>query len=209
MNGYTVKQLDQLEEVSYRGCRLRPVRHHFGITAFGVNAWAGHAAGDRMVPEHEDDQEELYLVVRGKVVFELDGERVDAPAGTLIFVRPAVNRTAFADEAETSIIALGGRPGTAYDPSDWEVLNPLYEAGRYDEAADRARELLEAHPHSGVLLYNLACYESLAGRPAADAIEHLRRGLELRQDLHDLAKRDSDLDPIRDEPAFKKLVGRD
>jgi tetratricopeptide (TPR) repeat protein len=139
-------------------------------------------------------------------MFEVDGERVDAPAGTLLFPRPGVTRTAFAEEPETSILALGARPGKAYEPSDWEVLNPLYEAGKYAEAADRARELLEAHPESAVLLYNLACYESMAGR-TADAIEHLRPALDRSEDLRELAKSDSDLDPIRGEPAFNELVG--
>ena len=206
MSGYAVAHVDELEEISYRGCRLRPVRHHFGITAFGVNAWTARAAGDRMIPEHDDDQQELYLVLRGHAVFELDGERVDVPAGTLVFPRPGAIRTAFAEEAETTILALGARPGQAYEPSDWEILNPLYESGDYAEAADRARELIDAHPQSGVLFYNLACYESLAGR-LDDAIDHLRPALDRSEDLRELAKTDSDLDPIRGEPAFKELVG--
>ena len=118
MSGYAVAPLDQIDEIPYSGCRLRPVRHHFGITALGVNAWTGHAAGDRMIPEHDDDQQELYVVLRGHAMFEVDGERVDAPAGTLVFPRPGVTRTAFAEEPETAILALGGRPGRAYEPSD-------------------------------------------------------------------------------------------
>jgi len=206
MNAYSTAQLDEIDEIRYRGCRLRPVRHHFGITALGVNAWAGREAGDRMIPEHDDDQQELYLVVRGHAVFEVDGERLDAPAGTLVFPHPGAIRTAFAEEADTSILALGARPGRAYEPSDWEILNPLYEAGQYAEAADRARELTQVHPESAMLFYNLACYESLAGR-TADAIEHLRPAVARSEDLREFAKIDSDLDPIRGEPAFKELVG--
>jgi tetratricopeptide (TPR) repeat protein len=206
MSAYSVAQLDEIEEIAYRGCRLRPVRHHFGITALGVNAWTGREADDRMIPEHDDDQQELYLVVRGHAVFEIDGERLDAPAGTLVFPRPGAVRTAFAEEPDTSILALGARPGRAYEPSDWEILNPLYDAGEYAEAADRAHELLEVHPQSAMLLYNLACYESLAGR-TADALEHLRPAVARSEDLREHAKVDSDLDPIRDDPAFKELVG--
>ena len=55
---YAVAQVDELEEVAYRNCRLRPVRHHFGITAFGVNAWTGRAAGERLIPEHAEDVQE-------------------------------------------------------------------------------------------------------------------------------------------------------
>jgi hypothetical protein len=209
---YAVAQLDQIDEIPYRSCRLRPVRHHLGITSFGANAWTGHAAGDRMIPEHdEDSDEELYVVVRGCAAFELDGERVEAPAGTVVFVRPDVTRTAFAEEAETWILALGATPGTAYDVSGWEVwgqLDPLYQAGEYVGAADRGRALVEAYPEYAVVSYNVACCESLAGRPA-DAIEHLRHAFELSEDLRELATSDSDLDAIRDEPAFKELVRRE
>jgi tetratricopeptide (TPR) repeat protein len=213
---HDVAHLDQLDELSYRDCRLRPVRHHFGITAFGVTAWTAHAAGDRLIPEHEESDEnspeELYLVVQGHAAFELDGERTDAPAGTLVFVRPGVKRTAFAEEAETSILALGATPGRAYVPDGWEIWEQAYDAGEYAEAADRMREVLDAHPEYAAqppyaaLFYNVACIESLAGR-RADAVEHLQQALEMSEDLRDLAKSDSDLDPIRGEPAFQELVG--
>jgi tetratricopeptide (TPR) repeat protein len=116
---------------------------------------------------------------------------------------------AFAEEPETTIIALGGVPGKAYEPSGWELwgpLNSLYEAGEYAEAADRGRALIEAHPEYTVPFYNLACCESLAGR-TADAIEHLRQAVERSERLRSYAKEDSDFDPIRDEPAFKEAVG--
>jgi mannose-6-phosphate isomerase-like protein (cupin superfamily) len=207
---YTVAHLDELDEFKYRDSRLRPVRHHLGMTAFGVNAWTGHAAGDRLIPEHEEDEhEELYVVLQGRAVFELDGERRDAPAGTLFFVPPGLTRTAVAEEAETSILAVGASPGKRYEMSGWEVwaqLQPLYEAGEYADAADRGRELLEAHPQYAVVAYNLACCESLGGR-SAEATEHLRVAIDLHEELRELAKTDSDLDPIRGEPAFQELIG--
>ncbi len=88
----------------------------------------------------------------------------------------------------------------------WEALRPLYEAGEYAEVADRGRELIEVHPENAQLLYNVACCESLAGR-TAEAIEHLRVAIDLHSDLGPLAAGDSDLDAIRDEPAFRALVG--
>jgi hypothetical protein len=33
---------------------MRPVRHHLGITSFGVNAWVAKSAGDRIINEHEE-----------------------------------------------------------------------------------------------------------------------------------------------------------
>ena len=213
MSGYTVAQLDQIDEVSDGRCPWRPIRQHFGIMSFGANAFTARDTGDRLINEHdeseEDAHEELYLVQQGRARFELDGEQVDAPAGTFVFASPAVKRTAFAEEPGTTLIALGGTPGKAYEPSGWEFwapLNPLYEAGKYDEIADRGAELIAAHPEYADLIYNLACCESLAGRKA-DAIEHLRLAIEGSEQFRSLAAGDSDFDPIRDEPAFKELVG--
>ena len=213
MNGYAVARLDEIDEHSDGRCPWRAVRHHFGITAFGVNAWTAQAAGDRIINEHDesdDGNEELYLVLRGRAAFELDGERIDAPAGSLVFAHPDVKRTAFAEEPGTTILAIGGVPGQAYEPHGWELwapLRPLYEAGDYAEAADRGRELAEANPQYADLFYNVACCESLAGR-TADAIDHLRRSIEMSERSRAYAKGDSDFDPIRDEPAFKELVDR-
>ena len=214
MSRYAVAQLDEIDEMDDGREPYRPIRHHFGITAFGVTAWTARNAGDRIINEHDesepDSNEELYLVQRGRAVFELDGDRVDAPAGTFVFAPPDVRRTAFAEEAGTTIIALGGTPGKAYEADGWELwapLNPLYEAGEYAEAADRGRALLEAHPQYANLFYNVACCESLAGR-TVDAIDHLRRAVEMSDRLRELAKGDSDFDPIRAEPAFEELIGR-
>jgi len=126
-----------------------------------------------------------------------------------VSVEPRVKRTAFAEEAGTIILAVGGTPGRVYRPHGWELwspLGPLYRAGNYDEAADRGRELAAAHPEYPELFYNVACCESLAGR-TDDAIEHLRQAIAVSDVCRSLAEKDSDFDPIRDEPAFKELVG--
>ena len=212
MTRYAVARLEEIDELTDGREPFRPVRYHFGITSFGVNAWTGRAVGDRIINEHDesdpDADEELYLVLRGRATFELDGDRVAAPTGTFVFVPPGVKRTAFAEEPDTTVIALGGTPGKAYEADGWELwapLNPLYEAGKYAEAADRGRELVEAHPQYAGLLYNLAACESLAGR-TGDAIEHLGLAIGRSERYRAYARDDSDFDPIRDEPAFKELM---
>jgi tetratricopeptide (TPR) repeat protein len=215
MSDYAVARLEDIDEFSDGRCPSRPVRAHFGITSFGVNAWTAPEAGDRIINEHDeadddDAQEELYLVHRGRARFELDGEQVDAPAGTFVFAPPAVKRTAFAEEPGTTIVALGGTPGKAYEPSGYEIWAPLhrlYQSGQYAEAAERGRELIEAHPEYPLLAYNLACCESLAGQ-TSKALEHLRLALERSERFRAFAKDDSDLDALRDEPAFKELLRR-
>ena len=80
-----------------------------------------------------------------------------------------------------------------------------FESGEYAEVADRLRVLVEAHPQYGLLFYNLACCESLTGQ-TTDALDHLRRAIDMSEEFRGDAKRDSDLDLIRDLPAFRQLV---
>src|SRR5438270_12116720 len=109
MSGYAVAHLDEIDEIEDGREPWRPVRHHFGITGFGVNAWTARDAGERIINERDESDEsneELYVVLRGRATFELDGERVDSTHGTLVFARPGVKHTSAAEEAETSIYAL-------------------------------------------------------------------------------------------------------
>jgi mannose-6-phosphate isomerase-like protein (cupin superfamily) len=208
---YRISIIDDLQDIPYRqDTHMRPVRHHLGITAFGTNAWTAANEGDRLLPEHREDEgnEELYVVLCGRARFEIDGESLDASAGTLVFVEPESNRTAFAEDAGTTVLAIGSRVGQPYEVGGWEVwaeFHPAYEAGDYDGVVDRARETVEASEYAAPL-YNLACCEALAGRKE-DAIGHLRVAFERRPSLRDLAKEDTDLNPLQDEPAFRELVG--
>ncbi len=212
MTRYAVAHLDEIEEFADAGCLYRPIRHHLGITAFGVTAWTARAAGDRVINEHDEGDptadQELFLVLRGDAMFELDGDRVDAPAGTLLFAPPRTNRTAVAKEAGTIIIALEGTPGKAYEARGWELwapLAPLYQAGEYAEVADRLHATVAAAPQYPMLFFNLACCESLCGR-TSEALDHLRHAIAMSEEFRAAAKDDSDLDPIRDEPAFTQIV---
>ena len=208
---YRVATVDELQDIPYRqDTHMRPVRHHLGITAFGTNAWTSTKEGDRLMPEHAEDEgvEELYVVLRGHARFEIDGDTVDAPAGALIFVGPETSRTAFAVDAETTVLAVGSRVGKPYEAGGWEVwaeFHPAYEAGDYEGVIERGRSTLETAGYA-TPLYNLACCEAQTGR-TDDAIDHLREALKRRPSLRDVAKEDTDFDPLRDEPSFNELLG--
>ena len=212
MAGYATAPLDEIDEFSDAGAHYRPIRHHLGITAFGVTAWTAHAAGHVVINEHDDDDptadQELFLVLRGHAVFEIDGDRVDAPAGTLVFAPPSTKRRASALEDDTTILALKGTPGTAYAARGWELWAPLaarYQSGEYAEVAARLATLVRANPQYPMLFFNLACCESQCGR-TSEALDHLRHAIEMSEEFRELARSDSDLDPVRDERAFRQLI---
>src|SRR3954464_7579333 len=108
MSEYAVTRLEDIDEITDGREPWRPVRHHFGITSFGINAWTGRETGDRIINEHDEEggDEELYFVQSGRARFELDGKRLDAPAGTFVFAQPGLKRTAFAEEPQTTILAV-------------------------------------------------------------------------------------------------------
>lgn len=188
-----------------------PVRRHFGIEAFGVNAYTAAAAGDEVVERHTEEvrgHEELYVVVTGRAVVTVDGEDVDAPAGTLLFVRdPSVERYAVASEPGTTVLALGGKPGAAYTPGPWEWVFVARELGAGGDPGAAIVEIergLEVHPGNAALLYRLACWEAVAGRRDA-ALAHLREAVERRDDLRGRAQTEELLATIRDDPRFPSV----
>jgi tetratricopeptide (TPR) repeat protein len=213
MTGFAVARLDEIDEIDDGRCPFRPVRHHFGITTFGVTTTTARSDGDRLINEHDeaepDSGEELYVVMTGHAWFELDGESRDAPAGTFVHVPAGIKRTAFAREAGTTVLAIGAGPaGQPYEPDGWEVfapLVPLFESGRFEEGTDRAQALLADDPPYGAVYYNTACFESRAGRTEA-ALAHLRRAVELSPSLAEHARHDDDLAALRDLPGFADIV---
>ena len=154
MAGFAVARLDEIAEIDDRRRPFRPVRHHFGITTFGVTAVTAHSDGDRLIPEHEEAEpesgEELYVVISGHATFELDGETHDAATGAFVHVAPGIKRSAFARTAGTTVLAIGAGPADRpYEPSGWELFAPLYplfESGDYEEGADRAQALIANDP---------------------------------------------------------------
>lgn len=204
MKGFEVTTLAELDRIPVaHGLEWRPIRRRFGIRAFGTNAYTAEKPGDWVVEEHTESSghEELYVVVSGRARFTVGGESFDAPAGTMVFLRdPNVSRVAVAEEEGTTVLAVGGKPGEPFRPSAWEWFfsaEPHAEAGRLDEAIALVRDGLEELPDNATLLYHLARYEARAGR-ADDALAHLRRAVELRPELRERTRADSDLAAMED-----------
>jgi hypothetical protein len=202
-----ILKLDDSEGIPVLGSLVwKPVRRPLGVTAFGINAYTAANAGDEVVEEHTEVElghEEIYFVHTGHALFTIDGEEVDAPAGTLVYLDDVRERRhAVAKVAGTTVLAIGGVPG-AHEPSAWEYFFPALPAMR-DGDYDTARAILEENlteKDAPVIRYQLACVEALAGNRDR-ALEELAIAADGSERLRAHARTDEDLASIRDDPRF-------
>jgi len=210
MKPWETASLPEIEGLPGPGTlRWTPVRRHFDIRAFGVNAYTAAEVGQDVVEEHTEQQnghEELYVVIAGHARFTLDGEEIDAPVGTLVFLRdPTVRRAAVAVEAPTTVLALGGKPGEPYEVSVWEfdfAAAARGKTGDYKGAIAEIDSGFELHPEHPTLFYQRACWRALDGQPEG-ALDDLVLAVELGgEKFRTWANEDEDLDSIRADPRF-------
>jgi hypothetical protein len=204
-------RIDELDPIDVAGLRWHPVRHTLGVRGFGVNAYSA-GAGEDVVEDHTeaDDagrgHQEMYVVLSGHARFEVDGEMVDAPAGTFVFLpEPTSRRHAVAQADGTTVLALGGEPGVPYEVSAWEWrfrAQPHIDAEEWEKGIALMHDGLAARPGDASLLYNLACFEANLGR-LDDATAHLQEALEAEpENVREWAAGDTDLDPLRERADF-------
>ncbi len=210
MNDNPNWRVARLEDIERRG-RAFPVREHLGIHSFGMNAFRADEDGV-LINEHDETggQEEVYLVLDGTATFEIDGETVDAPAGTFVAVRPDARRKATGD---ATVLVLGGTPGEVFQGIDWGEAWPLHQASlnaygekRYADALEAVRGGLEHLPDHGGFHYNYACFATLAGDTGDETFGHLKRAVELYPLFREQAPRDDDFAAVRDDPRFEEAL---
>jgi tetratricopeptide (TPR) repeat protein len=216
---FVFAQLDQLEAApriapagTDDGRQRFDVRRRLGITAFGISAFRA-PNGVEVIREHDETllgeagQEELYLVLEGAAAFEIDGEIVDAPTGALVQVQPAAKRKATSTADGTTILVVGGTPGKAYEPGPEEVAEAFaaYNAGDYETALAKQLVVVEKQPDNVVAHFNAGCFAARAGH-GDEAIEHLRRAVEINERISELIATDEDLDSIREDQRFAELT---
>ena len=206
--GWESVHLDAIEPIAVVEGKLlwRPVRRTLDVGAFGINAYVAPNPGDDVVEEHTESalgHEEVYVVLAGRATFTLGEETLDAPAGTIVFIRdPQVQRHARAEEPATSVLAVGGPRDAAYEPSPWEdyfAAERHRAVGDYESYVAELEAALVRRPDHPAILYNLACAEALAGR-SDDAIAHVTRALELKPEWRDQIAKDEDFAALRDRP---------
>jgi tetratricopeptide (TPR) repeat protein len=213
---YGIAHIDELESFpipEQEGLTWRPVRRHFDIRAFGINAYTAERAGQRIVEEHreQDGHEELYAVVRGRATFMLDGEEHDASAGTLVHCPPGTLRGAVAADSGTTVLGIGAKPGEVFQPSGWEwTFAGVSRLSQGDEEGARA-ELqagIETYPDVPHGYFNLACIEARLGNKE-EALAQLERAAERDRDtVAKWASQEEDFASLRDEPRFLAIVSK-
>jgi tetratricopeptide (TPR) repeat protein len=211
---FDVVALDDIEPGSEHDGRVPlNIRRHFDIRAFGIRA--NRAVGEgHVIGEHDEvglgatGQEELYLVLSGGARFTVGDEQLDAPAGTLVFVRdPAARRSATATEDGTTVLAIGGTPGQPYELPIGELMSPMwdhYRAEDYEGALEALQPVLAERPES-LVLFNVACMEARLGR-TDDAIGHLREAVAHDARIKEHIRTDEDLLSLREDTRFAELA---
>jgi tetratricopeptide (TPR) repeat protein len=220
-NTYVATTIDELEPAPRIAAPTTPddgrkrfdLRRTLDITAFGVQGFSAPNGGP-IINEHdetsfvgEDGQEELYIVMSGAATFEIDGETVEAPAGALVQVKPTAKRKATATEDGTTIVVVGGTPGKAYEPSPEEAGEAFaaYNAGDYEEALAKQLIVVEKQPDNPVAHFNVGCFAARSGH-TDQAIEALRRSVEINARIKELIATDEDLDSIREDERFTEFA---
>lgn len=213
---YGVASIDDLDSYpigNQEGLTWRPVRRRFDIQAFGVNAYSAAEAGERVVEEHreEDGHEELYVVVRGRATFMLDGDEHDAPAGTLVHCPPGTLRGAIAAEPRTTVLGIGAKPGEIFQPSGWEWSFAAFsrlDSGDADAARAELEDGIAAYPDAWQGHYNYACFEMRVGNTDA-ALDRLEKAAEIDAAIvAKYAPQDEDFAAVYDNGRFLAITGQ-
>ncbi len=180
-----------------------PLRRRLGIQGFGTNAYRAARAGDAIIEDHVESpgQEEMYVVVAGKVAFRVDGEEFDAPAGTVVFLPdPEKRRSGVAAEDHTVVLAVGGWPGKPYHSLPWEPIflaaEPMRQ-GDWATAADTLEREAGDQIDSPFVQFRLACCHAEMGEHER-ALTELRRAIERRPEMLEQAESEEHLASLRE-----------
>jgi quercetin dioxygenase-like cupin family protein len=132
MADVTVKRTEDFE-ATFGGAMLK-VRSGLGVTSFGMQLMRFPPNADRY-PEHdhaEGGQEEVYIVLEGRLHLSVGDEEHDLEPGVFARVGPNEKRMLTTGEEGAVMLAIGGIPGRPYE------IWPVTEEGAADPVAAQA-----------------------------------------------------------------------
>jgi tetratricopeptide (TPR) repeat protein len=211
---FRVLSILEEESVPIQGGALQwvPLRRRLGIQAFGTNVYRASRAGDPVIEDHIESpgQEELYLVLSGRVRFVLGDEEIVASIGTAVFVPlPDLRRRGDALEDDTVVLAVGGWPDQAYHSLPWEPIYLAEEAmgkGDWAAAADTLEREAGEHLDTAILQFRLACCHARLGEHEV-ALEELRRAIEINPGMRERAVDEKHLSSLRELEGWRATIG--
>ena len=114
MADVTIKRVEDFEAIFGGG--MRKARAGLGVTSFGMQVLQFPPNADRY-PEHDhqDGQEEVYVVLEGAATLRAGGEEHWLEPGVFARVGPGETRMIVTGEEGARILALGGIPGKPYE----------------------------------------------------------------------------------------------
>ena len=122
MSSYAVKEIDEMEAV-FRGAFKR-ARAELGVESFGMQV-IDMPPNYENYPEHDhshDNQEEVFLVMRGGGEIEIEGERFPLDDNHVARVGPETKRKVWPGPDGIRLVVLGGTPGKPYEAPDLTKL---------------------------------------------------------------------------------------
>jgi mannose-6-phosphate isomerase-like protein (cupin superfamily) len=122
MDSYEVKRIDEMEAIYSGG--FKRARAELGVEAFGMQV-IDLPPDYEHYPEHDhthDNQEEVFLVLRGGGEIEIAGERFPFDSERMARVGPETKRKVWPGAEGVRMVVLGGVPGAAYEASEISKL---------------------------------------------------------------------------------------
>ena len=126
-----IEEIDAVEGF-FEGIKMHRVAADLGVTAFGISIIEMAPNADQ-APEHDHSpegiggklfakrpnqlgQEEVYVALRGSGTVTLDGQDYPLDPKHIVRIGPTVKRKVVAGRDGLRLLALGGIPGSPYEP---------------------------------------------------------------------------------------------
>lgn len=119
MADVTIKQVEDFEAIFAGG--LRRARSGLGVSSFGMQV-EDFPPNATEYPEHdhsEDGMEEVYTVLEGTVILQVDAEEHVLTPGMFARVGPGERRKLITREEGARVLAIGAIPGKVYEPPEF------------------------------------------------------------------------------------------